>query len=365
MTFISRRTGLAGLAVLGTSALVLAGCAAAPEDGGDGGEALDFLPCVVSGTGGFDDNSFNQLAYEGMIAAGEELGVEPITIESETQDDYAPNVQGAIDQGCDFIITVGFDLAVATSEAGIANPEIDFAIVDDTADTDFDGATDSDNIKPIIFDTAQAAFLAGYAMASYSETGVVGTYGGMAFPTVSIFMDGMAQGVEYYNEENGTDVQVLGWDTEAQDGTFVGVFSPGTESFTAAQNLLDQGADILAPVGGGIYLSAIEAIEDAGSSAAMIGVDADLTVTDPTNADYFLTSILKNISTAVYDVVIEASSGDVDFTPYVGTLENGGVGIAPFHSFEGSVDPELQATLDALAASIIAGDITVASYLAG
>ena len=118
MTFISRRTGLAGLAVLGTSALVLAGCAAAPEDGGDGGEALDFLPCVVSGTGRFDDNSFNQLAYEGMIAAGEELGVEPITIESETQDDYAPNVQGAIDQGCDFIITVGFDLATGLGWAG-------------------------------------------------------------------------------------------------------------------------------------------------------------------------------------------------------------------------------------------------------
>ena len=82
--------------------------------------------------------------------------------------------------------------------------------------------TDFPNIKPIIFDTAQAAFLAGYASADFSTTKVVGTYGGKPFPTVTIFMDGFKQGVDYWNEQNGGDVEVLGWD--GTDGLFTDAF---------------------------------------------------------------------------------------------------------------------------------------------
>ena len=358
MTFTTRKAGLSGLAVLGASALALAGCTPS------GPAAPDFLPCVVSGTGGFDDNSFNQLAYEGINEAAAALNVEPVTIESETQDDFAPNIEQAVEAGCDLIITVGFDLAVATIEAATANPDLPFALIDDAGDVDFDGTgPDAPNVKPILFDTAQAAFLGGYAMASYTTSGTVGTYGGRPFPTVSIFMDGAAQGVEYYNEQKDADVQLLGWDIASQTGTFVDVFTPGTESFNAASNLLDQGADVLLPVGGGIYLSAVEAIKDRGTDAAILGVDADFTLTDPANADFVLTSILKQIKVAVIAVVNEAADGELDYEPYVGTLENGGVGIAPFHSFEGAVDPELQAELDAIAEGIIAGEIPVSSYL--
>ena len=326
---------LSGMALVATSALVLAGCAAAPEETDAGsGEALDFLPCMVSDSGGFDDKSFNQLGYEGIEAAANELGVEFRTVESTSDADYAPNIESLIAEGCDLIVTVGFNLSAATVEFALANPDINFAIVDDAADNDFDGTTDAENIKPILFDTAGAAFLAGYAAASYSESGVIGTYGGMNFPTVSIFMDGAAQGVEYYNSEKGENVTVRGWDTAAQDGTFIGSFAPGTDSRAAAQNLIDQGADVLLPVGGPIFQSAVEAIRDSGKDIAMIGVDADLTETETAAADLFLTSILKQISVAVEEVVTEASTGTLDTTPYVGTLENGGVGIAPFHDFE-------------------------------
>jgi len=355
---------LSGMALVATSALVLAGCAAAPEETEAGsGETLDFLPCMVSDSGGFDDKSFNQLGFEGLVGAADELGVEYRTVESTSDADYAPNIESLIAEGCDLIVTVGFNLSAATVEFAQANPDVSFAIVDDAADNDFDGTTDADNIKPILFDTAGAAFLAGYAAASYSKSGVVGTYGGMNFPTVSIFMDGAAQGVEYYNTENDASVTVRGWDQAAQDGTFIGSFAPGTDSRSAAQNLIDQGADVLLPVGGPIFLSAVEAIRDSGKDIAMIGVDADLTETETAAADLFLTSILKQISVAVNDVVMETSGGTLDTTPYVGTLENGGVGIAPFHDFASKVDGDLEAELVAVKDGIISGDITVKSYL--
>src|SRR5690349_7228596 len=182
------------------AAVLLAGCGSAPEDSGstDGGEAAsDFIPCMVSDTGGFDDKSFNQLGFEGLTEAADELGVEPITVQSDAETDYGPNLQNLVDQGCNLIVSVGFALSAATVEAAIANTDVEFAIIDDAADNDFDGTTDADNIKPIVFNTAQSAFLVGYAAASYSKSGIVATWGGLPFPTVSIFSDGFAQGVAY------------------------------------------------------------------------------------------------------------------------------------------------------------------------
>src|SRR5690606_7625289 len=148
------------------------------------------------------------------------------------------------------------------------NPEINYISIDDIVDTDFDGTTDSENIKPLVYDTAQAAFLGGYAAASASETGVVGTFGGQPFPTVTIFMDGFKQGVDYFNESTGGAVSVLGWDGE--NGSFTGGFAAGTEAQTLAQGLIDQNADVLLPVGGPIYQSAAAAIRDADREIALI-----------------------------------------------------------------------------------------------
>ncbi|GHD42354.1 BMP family ABC transporter substrate-binding protein [Mycetocola manganoxydans] len=363
MTINTRKVAFAGLATAGVIAL-LAGCGQAPAaDNGNGseGEALDFTPCMVSDAGGFDDKSFNQLGFEGLTEAAEELGVEPITVESAAETDYGPNVENLVDQGCDLIVTVGFLLAEATGAAAAANPDVKFTIIDDYVDLDSDGATDSENIKPIVFNTAEAAFLAGYAAASYSKTGVVGTFGGIPIPPVTIFMDGFVDGVNHYNEVKDADVKALGWDVAAQNGSFTGGFEVGVDAQNLAQGLIDQNADVLLPVGGPIFQSAISAIRDSGKEIAMIGVDADLYETFPDGADLFLTSILKGMKVGVNEVVLAAADDEFDGTPFVGTLENEGVGIAPFHDFEGKVDAELQAELDEIRAGIIDGSIEVTS----
>jgi basic membrane protein A len=348
--------------------VALAGCASAPEEspstGDAGGDAVDgFKPCMVSDAGGFDDKSFNQLGYEGLQKASEALGVEPITVESSSESDYAPNITSLIDQNCTMIITVGFALASAASEAAQANPDIEFVSIDDVVDTDFDGKTDAPNIKPIVFDTAQAAFLGGYAAASYSKAKKVGTFGGMNFPTVSIFMDGFKQGVEYWNEQNGDSVQVIGWD--GTDGVFTGGFEANQDAINAAQGIVDQGVDVLLPVGGPIYQSAASVIRGSGREIALVGVDADVFETDPSVGDLLLTSIRKLIDVGVEDAVNAAGKGEFDATPFVGTLENDGVGLAPFHDFESKVSPDLQGQLDEIKAGIIDGSIEVKSYLAG
>ncbi len=348
---------MSGLAGLGVVAL-LAGCGQAPESAGGGGsdgEAIDYLPCIVSDSGGFDDKSFNQSSYEGLVKAADDLGIEEKHVESASEADFGPNITSLVDQGCDLIITVGFLLADATKEAAEKNPDVNFLILDDNS-------IEADNVKPMIFDTAQAAFLAGYAAADTSKTGKVGTFGGMQIPTVTIFMDGFADGVAYYNEQKDADVQVVGWDVDAQQGQFTGGFDANETAKQTATSVINQGVDVLLPVGGPIFLSGIEAIKDSGEEIAMIGVDADLFKTADSDNDMFLTSIMKQMSDGVYNIVTAAAKdGDFDAEPYVGTLENEGVGLAPFHDWEDKVSDSLQGELDTIKAGIIDGSIEVTS----
>ncbi|MBY6413667.1 BMP family ABC transporter substrate-binding protein [Rhodococcus sp. BP-252] len=352
----TRRLAFGGVASLGAVALV-AGCGSAPDDSGSdsGGSASgDFKPCMVSDAGGFDDKSFNQLGYEGLVEASDSLGVEPITVESASPTDYNPNISNLIDQGCNLILTVGFDLADATKSAAEANTDIDFAIIDDSS-------IDLPNVKPLTYDAAQSAFLAGYAAASFSKTGIVGTFGGSQLPTVTIFMDGFADGVNYFNQQKNRDVRVIGWDVPSQNGSFTGGFEANAVAKNTAQGLIDQNADVIFPVGGPIYQSAAQAIRDSSRPIALIGADADVYESDPSVGDLLLTSVTKGLKPSVDEVVANSGGGSFDNAPYVGTLENDGVGIAPFHDYESQVDPALQGELDAIKAGIVDGSITVES----
>lgn len=356
-------------AIAGVAALALAACAEAPEEepGGNGGEtteATDFQPCIVSDQGGFDDKSFNQLSFEGAKQAADELGAELIDVQSQSESDFKPNMESLVGQNCDAIVSVGFALSATTIESAQANPETHYIIVDDAADADFDGETDAENIKPLLYDTAQAAFLAGYLSAGFSEAGKVGTFGGQPFPTVTIFMDGFKQGVEYYNETKDADVEVVGY-SGGEDGAFTGGFEANQTAKTTAQNIIDQGVDVLLPVGGPIYQSAIAAIKDSGRDIALIGVDSDFYEKDPSTQPYVLTSILKKMDVSTHDAVLAAGEGNFDPTPYVGTLENDGVGLAPLHEFEDKVDPELMTEVEKLEEQIISGEVEVTSYLEG
>ncbi|WP_438353601.1 BMP family lipoprotein [Microbacterium sp. CJ88] len=363
-------TAAAGLLV------ALAGCGSAPtgSTSSGGAAAAGFKPCIVSDDGGWNDKSFNQSAKEGIDKAAKELGVQAVEVESSSANDYAPNLDNLVSEGCTFIIAVGFKLSADTVASAKANPKINYAIIDDRADNEGatgadgkptgDGKTDAPNIKPLLFDTVQAAYLGGYAAAAWSDAaGVnkVGTFGGLQIPPVTIFMDGFIDGVKKFNTDKGKSVATFGWDVAGQSGAFTGGFAANDTAKQTAQGILDQGVDVVLPVGGPIYQSASAAIKDSGKSTVMLGVDSDLAVSDPSVASQVLVSIMKRIDMAVYDAVKAASSGSFDTAPYVGTLENQGVGLSSFHDFESKLPAGLTGELDALQKSIIDGSLKVTS----
>ncbi len=124
-------------------------------------------------------------------------------------------------------------------------------------------------------------------------------------------MDGFKQGVEYWNEQKDDSVEVLGWDGTGRC-LHRCLRRPTRPPRTPSRGLVDQGADVILPVGGGIYQSAASVIRDSGKDIALLGVDADVYETDPTVADLLLTSILKAIDVGVSTAIIEAGEGDFD-----------------------------------------------------
>jgi basic membrane protein A len=250
-------------------------------------------------------------------------------------------------------VTVGFLIGDATKAAAEANPDIKFSIVD----YNYDPAIA--NVTGQIFKTDEAAILAGYLAAGVTKTGVVGTFGGLPIPTVTIFMDGFYKGVAKYNEAKGTDVKVIGWDPAAPDsGLFSMSFDDQQKGNELAKSLMDEGADIIMPVAGPVGLGAAAAIKERGN-AYLIGVDSDWALTSPEYADITLTSVMKLMDATTMQVIQSVIDGTFMGGDVVGTLANNGVAIAPFHDLESMVPAELAAEIEQLKADIIAGTITL------
>ena len=318
--------------------------------------------CEVTDVGGVDDKGFNQKAYKGVTDAADQLGVEAIVLESQAETDYEPNIQAFVDQGCNIIVTVGFLLGDATMTAANANPDIPFTIVDYAYGDNEDGTPmiANNNVLGQIFNTDEAAFLAGYLAAGTTKTGKVGTFGGINIPPVTIFMDGFYFGVQKYNADNGTNVEVLGWDPMTQKGLFTENFESLADGRAFAQNLVDEGADIVMPVAGPVGLGSAALATELGMNKLMIiGVDSDQYESDPANQGVYLTSVLKNMDVTTFNAIKAVIDGTFAGGVTVGTLENGGVGLAPYHDMDSMVSPELKEQMTALQVGIIDGSVSV------
>jgi basic membrane protein A len=360
------RKSIYAAATAAVAALALTACGSAPDAGGSATTAAagssDFIGCMVSDEGGFNDASFNESGYEGLTRAQSELGITIKSAESADPGQYAGNVDSMVQEGCNLIIGVGFALEDAIQAAAVANPATNFALVDSAfSDADFNPVT-LDNAKPILFNTQEAAFLAGYLSGGMTKTGTVATFGGMAYPSVTIFMDGFVDGVAKYNEDNGTAVKVLGWDKAAQDGVFTGNFSDVGLGQSTTETFIASGADIILPVAGPVGEGSFIAARGA-DGVSVIWVDADgyLKPANEQYKDLILTSVIKEIGTSVFDTISSAVDGTFSSDPYVATLANGGVALAPFHDFEASVPAELAAKIAELQAQIISGELVVSS----
>ena len=336
--------------------------APSPTSGSRASSTGKFLGCMVTDTGGIADRSFNASSWQGMQEA---QAAEPgkITVKylpSASGSDYTPNISTFIDEKCGIIVTVGLLMGDNTEAAAQSHPNQKFAIVD------YDYSPPIKNIDALMFNTVQDGFLGGYLAAGISKSGAVGTFGGEELPTVTIYMDGFWDGVQYYNQQHHTSVKVLGWNERTHTGLFTGNFTDQTTGQADTQTLISEGADVIFPVAGDVGLGAAKAVQDADAAAGSTKVTMEWADTDgcfsaPQYCKYFISSVTQDIQAAVKNAVLSAANGTFKGGNYVGDLANGGVALSPFRGFASQVPTSLRSELNTIKAEIISGQIKPAT----
>jgi basic membrane protein A len=308
--------------------------------------------CVALDTAGINDKSFNQTSYEGAKAAkaaGYASTIEYLPAKSTA--DFTPNIQKFVDKKCTMIIGIGYLLGDAMVAAATKNPAIKFAIVDQPSGT-------LANLKGIEYQSDESAFLVGYFAAAMSKTGKVATYGGIPIPPVTIWMDGYAYGVKYYNQVNNKNVTLLGWDAKTQTGKMLGGFEAPTEALAASVGFEQQGADYIFGVSGGMQaVTAANSLKTKKSN--VVWVDATVMGTGAQYASVTPISATKGLKEGVLAVIKEGYDGKFTNKAYLGTLKNKGVGYVITPAWAKKIPASLQTELKDLAADVGAGIITI------
>lgn len=306
---------------------------AADEAEGAATDASELKIGMVTDVGGVNDGSFNQSAWEGLQKAEADFGVSVQYLESATDADYAPNIETLIDEEYDLIICIGYQLADALREQAEANPDVKFAIVDDSSNADLD------NVTCLMFEQSQASYLVGYLAGLTTESNTIGFVLGMSTDTMNEFGYGYLAGAIDANP----DVKVLQSNANSFADTAAGK--------TAANNMIADGADVIFHAAGGTGLGVIDACKEAGIWA--IGVDSDQSSVAPEN---MLTSAMKRVDNACYQEIENLINGETSRGIITFTLEDAGVDIAPTID---NIDAESLATIEEAKAKIISGEIEV------
>ena len=297
---------------------------------------------LVTDVGKVDDGTFNQYAYEGMIRAADELGLETSFIETAQPTDYEKNVEQFAQEGYDMIVTVGFMMGETTAAMAEKYPDIEFAIVDNAYETY------PDNLQGIVFREDQAGFLAGVLAGLLTESKTVGIVAGMEIPPVKKYRNGYENGVKYACPDCDTI------------GVYIDSFTDPARGKTAALSQVAEGADVIfgagGPTGSGGILGAAQ------DGVWVIGVDQDEYFTTfgggtTDGADMIVSSAMKRVDNAVYNAITTAATGTFQSGTALFDAANDGVGLAAFHDAESSVSADVQAKLAEVFQMLASGDM--------
>ncbi len=314
----------------------------AADLGGDG-EAPDgsgLSVGLVFDIGGKDDKSFNQSAYEGMLAAEENMGIEGTELEpnadgSNREDLLRQSAEG----GADLVIGVGFNFFDPLTAVAADYPDTKFAIID--------SVVEADNVASVTFAEEQGSYLVGAIAAQSTGSDTVGFVGGVETELIKKFEAGFTAGVEEVNADATVEVKYL-----TPDGDFSG-FNDSAKGQTVASGLYDAGADVIFHASGGSGAGVFAAAAEADRLA--IGVDSDQYFqVDEAEQECMLSSMLKRVDVGVYDTIAALASDEFEAGVQVFDLSNGGID----YSLAGGQVKD-QAQIDDLKQQIIDGDIEV------
>lgn len=313
------------------------------EETEEGDCASEEILCIglVTDVGEIDDKSFNQSAWQGVERAEEELGAQVDYIETSDAKDYAANIDLFAQNGYDIIVTVGFALGEATTEAAQRYPDVDFIGVDQ-----FQAAEDPPpNLVGLIFPEDQAGYLAGVLAAELSETGTIAAVLGTDLvPPVVAFKEGYEAGARATNP----DINIIS--TYHPGGLDVAFTDPEWGASTAVQ-AIDQGADVVFGAGGKTGNGAL--IEVASHDGVYcIGVDSDQWETVPEAHSCLVTSAMKLITPGVFELIQASANDNMTTGNYVGE-----VGLAPYHDFEDEISEDTKALVATTEEALASGEL--------
>jgi basic membrane protein A len=334
------------------AALVLAGCpnneaggdkngggGASPAPGGDGKAASTggkkIKAGLVTDVGGVNDRSFNQLAWEGMQRAAQELGAEIKFTESKQNADYTANLSRFAQNGYDVVFAVGFLMQDALKDVAPRFPDVKFAIIDGDA-------PDLPNCVAYKFREEEGSFLVGALAGAVTKSNTVGFVGGMEMPLIKKFEAGYKAGVKATNPKANVAVGYAGKFDDPQRGQEIALSQMGA------------GADILFHAAGSTGIGVIKAVQNKGAGFYAIGVDKDQDGDAPGRV---LTSMVKQVDVAVVDVCKAVAGGTFKPGTTILGLKENGVGMSEMKYTKKDVPADVLAKVDGLRQQIIAGKI--------
>ena len=304
--------------------------------------AAEVSPAVVFDMGGKFDKSFNEGVWNGMERFRKETGVEyrEFEVTNETQREQA--LRRMAQRGADPVLGIGFAQAPALEKVAKEFPKTRFAIIDMVVDLP--------NVQSIVFKEHEGSFLVGALAAATSKSGKVGFIGGMDIPLIRRFACGYEQGVKHQNPK----AEVL----QNMTGTTPAAWNNPTRGGELARSQFDRGADVVYAAAGGTGVGVLQAAKDAGKLA--IGVDSNQNYIHPGT---ILTSMLKRVDVAAYNVFKSALAGNWKPGIQVLGLAEGGVGWSLDEHNAKLVGYDMRAAMKELRADIIAGKIKVHDYM--
>ena len=326
---------------------------------GGGGK---FLGCMVTDTGGINDKSFNQSAWQGMQeAAAANPNITVKYLQSTTQSDYVPNINTFLSEKCGIIVTVGFLMADRDGDRGQGEPEPGLRDRRLLVRLGLPDRHQGEQHRPAGVQHRAGRLPRRLPGRGHDKTGKVATFGGEDFGTVTIYMDGFWDGVQYYNKQHKTNVQVLGWNEQTQKGEFTGDFTNQTKGQTVTQTFISEGADIIFPVAGNVGLGAAKAVQQAdtagGQGQHALGGHRRLRQRGAVLQVLHQQRDQGHPGRGEERGDCAAQSGSFKGGNYVGTLANGGAVLSPFHDFASKVPAALQAELKTIETGIENGSI--------
>ncbi|KAB7668697.1 BMP family lipoprotein [Bacillus sp. B1-b2] len=348
-----RKFGLA-LSLVLAAGTVLGACGSNNDENDNAAEGDkekdSFSVAMVTDVGGVDDKSFNQSAWEGLQAFGKENSLEKGEggydyLQSQSDADYATNLNSLTRKGFDLVFGIGFMMEGAIDEIAKQQTDAHFAIVD--------AVVDEPNVASITFKEQEAGFLAGVAAGKATKSNKIGFIGGVESEVIARFQAGFEAGVKESNPEATVDSQ------------YSGAFDKPELGKTIANKMYSSGADVVfhaaGGTGAGLFTEAKELKEkDPSSYIWAIGVDSDQAAEGKVgDHNIVLTSALKGVSTAVQDISAKAKDGNFPGgeTTVYGLAEDG-VGLATINE-EVENKADIDAAIEEWTAKIKNGEYTV------